>query len=444
MARARDPVAAGGAAATHTHDHGDERLPASPRVKKLLLWVMIPLVGLTVAALVLLWPDRPEQLDEGRGGGVFYDGRVTAVAERECDESERTAGFTRCGDVTVRVAEGPDAGQEVVTRMPAGPGAPRVAVGHEVVLHAGFDPADPEVARYDIADHQRGQPLLWMVGLFALAIVAFGRWRGLGSLAGLAACFTLLLTFVLPGIIGGQPPLLVGVVGAATVMFVIMYLVHGVSVRTSVAVLGTLAALVVTGVLGYLGSVVVHLTGFLGSSEELTLFTMYPDLDLRGVLLAGIIIGSLGVLDDVTVSQAATVGEIARANPRLSRLQLYLAGARVGRAHVASVVNTLVLAYAGASLPLLLLVVASGVGAGDALTAQPIAQEVVRSVVATVGLVAAVPITTGLAALVCGSASAGARAGGSGGGSGSGPPRHRRAAQPVAPGEALAGGDRET
>jgi uncharacterized membrane protein len=420
-------------------------MPSSPQVKTILTWVMIPLVVLSVIALVLLWPDSPERLDSDLGG-TFYGGTVTAVLEEVCPEGEQAAGFTRCGEVTVRLEEGPDAGTEVATQLPGGPGAPRVAAGDRVRVHAGFDPADPDVLRYDIADHQRGMPLLWLVLLFAVAIVALGRWRGLASLAGLAACFTLLLTFVLPAIIGGRPPLLVAVVGAATVMFVIMYLVHGVSVRTSVAVLGTLGALVITGALGYLGSVFVHLTGFLGSSEELTLFTLYPGLDLRGVLLAGIIIGSLGVLDDVTVTQAATVAELARADPTRSRLQLYLAGARVGRAHVASVVNTLVLAYAGASLPLLLLVVVSGVGAGDAVTAQPIAQEIVRSVVATVGLVAAVPITTALAAVVCASAR-GARAGRRPEPSGDRVPdppaglssaRHRRPDPPVAPGEALA------
>jgi uncharacterized membrane protein len=164
---------------------------------------------------------------------------------------------------------------------------------------------------------------------------------------------------------------------------------------------------VLTGLLGYAGTGLAHLTGFVGTEERL-LWSFDPDLDLRGVLLAGIIIGSLGVLDDVTVSQSATVGEIARADPRLSRRKLYLAGTRVGRAHIASVVNTLVLAYAGASLPLLLLIVATaGRSAGDVVATEAIAQEIVRSAVATVGLVAAVPLTTALAALVCATARGG-------------------------------------
>jgi uncharacterized membrane protein len=390
-------------AGSHGHEH--RSMPHSPGVRTVLTWVMVPLVVATVVSMVLLWPERPEPSEDP--GGTFYEASVVEVHEQACPPEQEAAGFRRCGTVTVRMDEGPHAGQEIETIMPDGPGAPRVRVGDGVIMHAGFDPADPQVQRYDIADHQRDGPLLLLVALFAVAIVAFGRWRGVASLAGLASCFILLLTFVLPAIVAGSPPLLVAVVGAAMVMFVIMYLVHGVSVRTSVAILGTLGALVITGLLGYLGTGIAHLTGFVGTEERL-LWSFDPDLDLRGVLLAGIIIGSLGVLDDVTVSQAATVGEIARADPQLSRRKLYLAGTRVGRAHIASVVNTLVLAYAGASLPLLLLIVATvgGRSATDIVTTESIAQEIVRSAVATVGLVAAVPLTTALAALVCATARA--------------------------------------
>lgn len=433
-----------------SHDHREGSLPASPRVRAILTWVMIPLVAVTVLAVALLWPERPGPPEAA--GGTYYDARVTSVTEQACPPEEEAAGFGRCGDVAVRLEEGPDQGREVAAPLPDGPGAPTVRVGDRVVLAVVTNPADPADQQYGIADHRRGSPLLLLGALFALVIVAFGLRRGLASLAGLAACFTLLLLFVLPGIISGHPPLLVAVVGAAMVMFVIMYLVHGISVRTSVAVLGTLGALIVTGTLGVIASAATHLTGFVGD-DELSLFHSMPDLDLRGVLLAGIIIGSLGVLDDVTVSQSATVGELARADPSLSRWQLYRAGIRVGRAHIASVVNTLVLAYAGASLPLLLLIVlsTSGQDLGTVLTAQPIAQEIVRSVVATMGLVAAVPLTTLLAAYVSGSVHGAAGAARSGGPhpepapadaahppSPVRPPRHRRAD----PGEALAPPDR--
>lgn len=417
--------------AGHTHDVG----PAAPRLRRIMTWVMVPLVVATVVAVALLWP-RGAGEEAPPDNVTRYGATVTQVREEVCTPDEAATSYTpgRCGTVTVRVAEGPDAGREITTPVPDGPGAPTVRAGDAVVLVALFDPADPTESEYAIADHQRGSPLLLLVGLFAAVIIGFGRWRGVRALAGLATCFTLLLSFILPAIIDGRPPLLVAVVGAAMVIFVVMYLVHGVSVRTSVAVLGTLGALVLTGVLGVAATAATHLTGF-GTEEAGLLSMLDSSIDLRGLLLAGIIIGSVGVLDDVTVTQATAVGELARANPALSRRQLYLAGARVGRAHIASVVNTIVLAYAGASLPVLLLIVAGPQAVGNVLTSEFIGQEIVRSAVGTIGLIAAVPLTTVLAAVVCRQAPDGAGSGEPA--AGERPPgrlpRHR-----AEPGEALA------
>jgi uncharacterized membrane protein len=209
--------------------------------------------------------------------------------------------------------------------------------------------------------------------------------------------FAALLFFIIPAILGGESPLLVAIVGSAAIMFAVLYLTHGVNVHTSVAVLGTLASLVVTGVLGAAFTASTQLTGF-GTEEAFFLSVMGTNVDMRGLLLAGIIIGALGVLDDVTVTQASTVAELAPT--ATSRLELYRAATRIGRAHVASAVNTIVLAYAGASLPLLLLLTAAGQDVSDLLTSEFLAQEIVRSAVGTIGLVAAVPITTALATLV--------------------------------------------
>ncbi|SCL18025.1 Uncharacterized membrane protein [Micromonospora rhizosphaerae] len=365
---------------------------------------MVPLFVITVLATLVLWPrDTPEP---EQGPDVpRYHGTVTRVLTEPCPPAaevpEGTPGGSRgpCGTVTVKVEQGPDAGRQVEAPVPAGPGAPTVQVGDKIILVELVDPADPAAKSYNIAEHQRGKQLFWLAALFAVAIVAFGRWRGLAALAGLAASFAILLGFVLPGIGAGQPPLLVAIVGSALIMFVVLYLTHGITAQTSVAVLGTLGSLVLTGVLGTLATAATHLTGF-GSEDATTLSMFQRDVDLHGLLLAGIIIGSLGVLDDVTVTQAATVTELAHANPGLSRVQLYRAATRVGRAHIASTVNTIVLAYAGASLPLLLLLVADSRAVSEILTTEFMAQEIVRSAVATLGLIAAVPLTTGLAALV--------------------------------------------
>ena len=382
-------------------DHTRPAPAAPPGVRRLLLATVVPLFVLTVLAALVLWP---------RGGGPEpaeaenvprHHGTVTRVVTEPCPPTPEApeGGGGRCGTVTVAAEQGPDAGRQVETPIPAGPGAPRVEVGDEVILVELTDPADPSVKAYNIAEHQRATPLIWLVALFAAAIVAFGRWRGLAALGGLVASFAILLGFVLPGIGAGRSPLPVAIVGAALIMFVVLYLTHGISAQTSVAVLGTLGSLVVTGVLGTLATAATHLTGF-GSEDATTLSMFQGGVDLHGLLLAGIIIGSLGVLDDVTVTQAATVTELAHANPDLSRRQLYRAATRVGRAHIASTVNTIVLAYAGASLPLLLLLVADSRPVSEILTSEFLAQEIVRSAVATLGLIAAVPLTTALAAVV--------------------------------------------
>ncbi|WP_027659948.1 YibE/F family protein [Salinispora fenicalii] len=385
-------------------DHTRPAPSTPPRVRRILVATVVPLLLATLATAVALWPSDTRAADPGTEP-PRYHGTVTKVVTEPCPpapeplEPGPATDTGPCGEITVRVEQGPDAGRQINTPIPAGPGAPHVALGDEIILVELTDPTDPTTSTYTIAEHQRGKPLLWLVALFAAAIVAFGRWRGLAALAGLAASFAVLLTFVLPGISAGQSPLLVAVVGAALIMFVVLYLTHGVTAQTSVAVLGTLGSLILTGLLGTLATATTRLTGY-GSEEAITLSMFQTNVDLHGLLLAGIIIGSLGVLDDVTVTQAATVTELATANPGLSRRQLYRSATRVGRAHIASTVNTIVLAYAGASLPVLLLLTADSRPVSQILTSEFLAQEIVRSAVATLGLIAAVPLTTGLAAIV--------------------------------------------
>jgi uncharacterized membrane protein len=349
--------------------------------------------------MVLLWPrERPATI--GGEQPVRRDGTVTAVQPKPCTQPQ-SAG-RQCGTVTVRLDDGPT----VTARIPEGPGSPTVGEGDGVVVVES-------AGEYAVLDHQRGRELLVLVALFAAVIVAFGRWRGLAALGGLVVTFAILFLFVLPAIATGGPPLAVAVVGSAAIMLAVLYLTHGVSVRTSVAVLGTLVSLVLTGLLGAYATTALHMTGF-GSEESSLVSVFLGDIDPRGLLLAGIVIGTLGVLDDVTVTQAETVAALATANPALGAGGLYRAATRVGRAHIASTVNTIVLAYAGASLPLLLLVIVSGQPASTVLTSEFIADEIVRSAVGTIGLVAAVPVTTALAAFVTTRAPASDRGLGSG------------------------------
>lgn len=363
------------------------------RVPLLALAVIVPVAVLTLAAMVWLWPSEDLAAAES-GAADQVEAVVTAIAEEPC-EAEPDVDVNGCGTADVRITSGADDGEEVTLPLPNGPGAPEVAEGDDVVL---IETTSPDGVTYSIVDHQRSTQL-WVLALaFVLAMVAFGRWRGLAALVGLAFTFGVLVLFVVPAILAGEPPLLVAIVGSAAIALSVLYLTHGISLSTTVAVVGTLASLAITGVLSALSVSALHLTGV--TDDISTSLGVTHQVSMQGLLLAGIVIGSLGVLDDVTVTQAATVSEVARANPAYGARELYRAGSRVGRSHIASVVNTIVLAYAGSSLPLLILIVAADQPLGGVLTDQIVAQELVRSIVGTLGLIAAVPITTALAALI--------------------------------------------
>ncbi|HLL65418.1 MAG TPA: YibE/F family protein [Micromonosporaceae bacterium] len=387
---------AGGGHAGHAHG----RRPLSPGGRRIALLLLVGAAVATLVAMALLWPN-PSEREATPPGPTRLTGQVHVLEPGPCPPSEgqtapaRPDPATGCGTVLVRVHDGPDAGTLVATDVPFGPGAPTVRAGDEVVLMYLPD-AEPD-QRYQIADHRRDRQL-WILGVaLALAVIGFGRWRGLAALAGLAVTFTILLFFIVPAILSGRPPLLVAIVGSAAIMLTVLYLTHGFNRTTTVAVFGTLTSLVLTGVLAAIATAATHLTG-IASEEETFVSATHLNVNMQGLLLAGILIGALGVLDDVAVTQAATVDELAQANPALGGRQLYRAAGRVGRAHIASVINTIILAYAGASLPLLLLFAEGGQAIGDILTNQLVAQEIVRSVVGTLGLIAAVPLTTALAA----------------------------------------------
>ncbi|HVH23291.1 MAG TPA: YibE/F family protein [Pseudonocardia sp.] len=385
-------------AAPASTGHGHGHTPATPagrRVRVFIAALLVPCALATLVGVVLLWPT---------GGlppttaATQQPVRAEVVATRATACSEGDEVGDGCAGVVVRMADGPRAGRDLVQIVPIEPGSPRFAVGDRVVLGwSGGDPEDP--GSYQIVDFQRGSPLLWLAVAFAVAVLLLGRWRGLAALIALGLSFLVLLVFVLPAILAGHDPLAVAVVGACLIMFAVLYLTHGLSARTSTAVLGTLLSLALIGVLGAVFAAAAELTGLDDQTSNL-IATLGTGVDARGLLLAGVIIGALGVLDDVTVTQTSAVWELHRAGPGMGPGALFAAAMRIGRDHVASAVNTLVLAYAGAALPLLLLFTVSGRGLGEVLTAQDVATEVVRTLVGSIGLVASVPITTALAALV--------------------------------------------
>jgi uncharacterized membrane protein len=387
------------APAGHGHGHGPVE-PASGRVRALLALVLVPFALATLVGVALTWPsDNPPTAGDIGFGQRPVQGEVIATSATPCSvDGAGTGQEPECVALTILLRDGEASGATIEQVLPDEPSTPSVATGDRVVLaFTGGDPADP--SSYQVRDFQRSAPMLWLAVLFAVAVVLLGRWKGLASLAALGFSFGVLLVYLLPAILAGSDPVVVGVLGAGVIMFGTLYLSHGVSARTSTAVLGTLLSLGLIGLLGSAFSAATRLTG-LGADTANLIAVLGTGIDARGLLLAGVVIGALGVLDDVTMTQTSAVWELRRANPDLSSRELYTAALRIGRDHIASAVNTLALAYAGTALPVMLAFSVSGQSFGTLITAQDVAQEVVRTLVGSIGLVAAVPITTLIAAVV--------------------------------------------
>lgn len=399
----------------HTHAHGPAT-PVSKHLRKVIAAVLIPFATAVLVGLAVLWPGGAPAHDRS---GVGFDrqteqGKVVRVEQVDCKDVNAAqvppTGDTstpqgreavnaqqgQCKRATIEVTTGPHQGRTFTEIVQ--PDAPRqLEQGQGVVV--AYAPDAPEDLQYSVTDVNRKFPLVLLAAMFALAVVAVGRLRGVMALAALGTSFVFLTFFILPAILQGSNPLVVAVVGASAIMLIALYLSHGLSARTSVAVLGTLISLLL---IGLLGSLFIGWARLSGNTDDYTglIHGLYPNIDMSGLLLAGVIIGSLGVLDDVTVTQTSAVWELHEADPRMGPRALYRAGIRIGRDHIASVVNTLVLAYAGAALPLLLLFSIAQSSVGTVANSELVAQEIVRTLVGSIGLVASVPVTTGLAALV--------------------------------------------
>jgi uncharacterized membrane protein len=384
------------------HGHAPHR-PSSPTVRRRLVVAIAPLFAATLGGLLVLWPsgDGPSKLpapvDER------FDATVVSVQEGRC-ETAATVGVQRCSNVKIRLEQGPDRGTTFTIQEAAGENVRTLEPGDSIIVArpAQQPPgAVPAAQPYYFVDYQRQAPLIILLALFAAVVIALSRLRGLFSLIGLVVSFGVLLWFVIPAILDGGNPVAVAIVGAAAVMFIALYLAHGFNARTSSAVLGTLVSLGITGILAVLFVDLARFTG-LASEEALFLQVSAQQVNVKGLLLGGIIIGTLGVLDDVTITQSSAVWELHLANRAYGTRELYRAAVRIGRDHIASTVNTLVLAYAGASLPLLIVFNLSSRPLGEVLTTEVISEEIVRTLVGSIGLVASVPITTALTAVVVG------------------------------------------
>lgn len=357
----------------------------SPTVLALVLCVA-PSAAASQAPDALLEPDR------------FLRGRVVELV------GERESGVIAEGQFTqlvrVRLADGPRRGEEIVaefTDVATDPGR-RLVPGDRVVVAAS---EQPDRTVYYVVDRYRLPAIGAALGLFFGLAVLFSRRRGLASIVGLAVTALVLARFIVPAIVGGGNPLMISLAGALFIALTSIYLAHGLSLRTSVAVGSTIVTLVLAWALAIGFVSLADLFG-MGSEESLYLqLAPIERLNLRGLLLGGIILGALGVLDDITTAQAAAVDELRKANPALTMRELYRRGLSIGNEHITSLVNTLFLAYAGTSLPLFILfTIYNGAPAWVTVNSEFVAEEIIRTLVGSTALVLAVPITTLAAALV--------------------------------------------
>jgi len=383
-----------------THSHVIEPPEGPPRPR--LAWglaVVVALVGaIALAAVAMLWPDRSDvpQGADPYGGVRILDATVSDVTAFDC-------GSTGMGPDNIPMVEGDCA--HVQARTEDGTTAeftldPTRYVGEAVQVDdrirvIEIQPEGQE-ATYEFYDHQRGPQLAILAVVFALLVALIGRWRGLFALLGIGITLLVLLRFVLPALLADQPPIAVAVAGSTVIMLAVLYLAHGVSIRTTAALFGTLFGIAFTAFVGAATTDWAHLTG-IGSEDDHLLLATAPQMSLAGVVAASMVIAGLGVLNDVTVTQASAVWEMRGLKPTAGRGELFGSAMRIGRDHIASSVYTLVFAYAGTAMTTLLLISAYQRPLLEVATTEQIAQEVVRTLVGAIGLVLAVPITTAIA-----------------------------------------------
>ncbi len=371
-------------------------------VFRLIATMLVVAAVATLIGIFALWPnsERSEEIQRNAEDIALTSDLLKATVR---EASESICGYSIsseveiCRNVTVVVQEGPESGSLVVlpeVNTSFDPTFPRLTAGDNVIL--GFDPVTNS---YYYQDRDRMSSLWWLILLFAVTVICLARVRGLLALFAMGGTVLMLVKFIAPSVLDGNDPVLVCVVAAAAIAYFSLYFTHGFSLMTTVALAGTLIALGLTLGISWIFFELAKFSGY-SSEEAFVLPFLAESLDVRGLLLGGTIIAALGALDDVTVTQAATVLELSARNKALSTRQLMMSGLRVGREHIASTVNTLLLAYAGSSIPLLLLFAVSEQSLGDVANSELIAIELVRTLCGSIGLVAALPITTYLAALL--------------------------------------------
>ncbi len=397
----------------HHHDHSGP-IAIGATAARVVVGLLTGIGVLVLAGMVWLWPSHqhveiPLPMQNGGGGAVHTEaGTVTMQDIGACgslsngkvfDDTPNPPrnGAYQCQRSLIAIESGPDQGKHTLFEIAPGPGQPDLRVGDDIRIVRQADPGGTTMYSFD--DYARGLPLTIIAAAFVVVIVAVARWRGLRAVLGLGFAFGVLVMFLLPALLDGKPAVPVALVAGSLILYAVLYLAHGVNLRTSSALLGTLSAMLLAAVLSWVVLKATHVTG-LSEEQNANVATYLQHVSITGLLLAGFIIGSLGVLNDVTITQASAAFELAALDEAASRREVFAAAMRVGRDHIASTVYTLVLAYAGGALPLLLLFSVAGRSFRDVLTGDAVAIEITRSAVGGICLALSVPLTTMIAVLL--------------------------------------------
>jgi len=369
-------------------------------VKILVAVVMVAAVVVLslVAAPMLrgLFQSDPESTDVGYSSDTVR-AQVISIAEEEQVDYNGTPQIYQLAEV--EIMEGEFLGTRVFMDFGKNQIVPEdyvLSTGDEILVSVGVSLVDNTTDAYFI-DFVRGRAILLIFAIFVVIAFLVGSWTGLRSLLGMLVGLGVIVLFIIPQIAGGANPVLISIIGSIIFLGLSLYLVYGWKAMTHAAVISMALALSITGLLSFLFIRLARLTGF---GNEDMMFLMQQSqipIDMRGILLAGIIIGSLGVLDDLVVGQSSSVFQLHAANPALQFKELFARAMTIGRDHVSASVNTLVLAYAGESLPMLLLFSITNVNLGMAINVSNIAEEIVRAMAGTIELFISIPIATALA-----------------------------------------------
>ncbi|WP_233549587.1 YibE/F family protein [Cellulomonas rhizosphaerae] len=377
-----------------------------------LLAVVGAIVLAAALTLALTWPGHVTPSGQAAGlgdaGVQHVNAEVTGSSMQSCDASVENMlpdgtlpASVACLKVEARLTSGADEGRVVSVYATSGITKGDVPAGTRIIVEH-YPAADGAPETWAWSDFSRGVPL----GAFALAFVLVAAvvagWRGLRAVAGLAVAFTVIWVYLLPALVAGKPALLVGLAASVIIITVALYLAHGPSLRTTTALGGTLAGLLLVAALGVLGAHAAHLSP-VASEDDYRLAALIGDhgvQTLHGVFLCGVVLAGLGVLNDVTITQSSAVWELRAADPTASWQALFTGGMRIGRDHIASTIYTIAFAYAGASLPVLMVLQLYDLPLGQTLTSGIFAQEIIRTLAGSIGLILAIPLTTAIAVSV--------------------------------------------